>query len=164
MIFFRWHFWLFYVIFHLEVCCWFKTYIYLISMYDGVRRVSWLRREPVVSVENLTYTDPHIPLKKWTPTLSLKTPTLSLGVPCTENPHRSRNERVGVCHKRVGVLFFSGMQWGSLCGSSRRLQDPHVIPRPGVPRHMKKRIAQNQIFFNVLPKISVGWMGVNLSS
>ena len=49
--------------------------------------------------------------------------------------HRTRNERVGVCNERVGVLFFSGMcrlMWGLV----QRLRGPYVIPRPGVPPHM----------------------------
>ena len=37
-----------------------------------------------------------------------RTPTLLLRVLCTEHTHRIRNERVGVCNERFGVLFFSG--------------------------------------------------------
>ena len=48
--------------------------------------------------------------------------------------HGTRDERVGVCHDRVGIIFFSGML-GSVWGSSRRLQVPYVIPRPGVTHH-----------------------------
>ena len=55
---------------------------------------------------------------------------------CTEHPHRTHNDRVAVCHDRVGIIFFSGML-GSVWGSSRRLQIPYVIPRPGVPRHIQ---------------------------
>ena len=43
-------------------------------------------------------------------------------------PVVSRNERVGVCHEMVWIIFFSG-GWGS----SRRLQVPYVIPRPILP-------------------------------
>ena len=67
------------------------------------------------------HTDPNIPLKKMTTTLSLR-------VLCGCSVHGTRNER-------VGVLFFSGM-WGSVWFSPRRLQVHYVIPRPGVPRHI----------------------------
>ena len=63
--------------------------------------------------------------------------------------HGTRNEWVGVCHDRVGIIFFSGM-WGSVWGSSRRLQVPYVIPRPGVTRHIKsspKIPSPNRILF-----------------
>ena len=76
--------------------------------YDAVRRVSGLRRKPVI--------------------------------PCTEHPHKTSNERAGVFHERVGVLFFSGM-WGSVLGSTRRLQVPYVIPRPGVRLHMYNKLS-----------------------
>ena len=59
------------------------------------------------------------------PTLSWQTPTLSLRVPCTEHPHRTRTERVGVCHDRVGIIFLSWWWWcESVWGSSRRLRNP----------------------------------------
>ena len=90
-----------------------------LSLYDGVRRVAGLHREFLVSVENPT--DPYIPLKKRTPTLSKQTPTLSLKVLCKCSVHGTRNVR-------VGVLFCSGM-WGSVLGSSRRLQ----VPDPAYP-------------------------------
>ena len=32
--------------------------------------------------------------------------------------HGTRNERVGVCHDRVGIIFFTGM-FGSVLGSPR---------------------------------------------
>ena len=76
------------------------------------------------------HTDPRIPLKKMNPTLSWQTPTLSLRVPCTEHPYRTRNERVGVCNDRVGIIFLCGI-WGTVWGSPGRLQVPYVIPRPG---------------------------------
>ena len=59
-----------------------------------------------------------------------RTPTLSLRVLCGCSVHGTRNERDGVCHERVGVLFFSGIS-GSVWGSPRRLQVPYVIPRLG---------------------------------
>ena len=74
-------------------------------------------------------------MRKMIPTLSWKTPTLSFRVPCPDHTHRSRNERVGVCHDRVGIIFFSGM-WGSVWYSSRRLQVFYVILGSGVVRHM----------------------------
>ena len=53
------------------------------------------------------------------------------------NLHRTLNEGVGVCHDRVGNIFFRG-GLGSVWGSSRGLQVPYVIPRPGViPRHIE---------------------------
>ena len=79
-----------------------------------------LREEP--------HTDPHPKLRKIIPTLSWHTPTLSLRVPCTKHPHRTRNERVGIIFLSVG--------WGSVWGSSRRLQVFYVIPGSGVVRHM----------------------------
>ena len=39
--------------------------------------------------------------------------------------HGTRNEKVGICHDRVGIIFFSG-GWESERGSSRRLQVPYV--------------------------------------
>ena len=106
-----------------------------VAIFDGLRRVSGLRREPVVSVKNPTLI-PTSHWKRWSRLCrdSWQTLTLSLQVPCTEHPHRTRNERVGVCHDRVGIIFLSG-GWGSVWGSSRRLLVPYVIPRPGVPRH-----------------------------
>ena len=77
----------------------------------------------------------NIPLKKMIPTLSWQTLTLSLRVLCWFSVHGTRNERIGVCHDRVGIIFLS-WGWGSVWGSSRRLQVPYVIPRPGVPRHI----------------------------
>ena len=73
------------------------------------------------------------------------------GVRCTEHPYRTRNERVGGFHERVGVLFFSWI-WGSVWGSPRRLQVPYVIPRPGVPRHIliKTLLLQNDGKYNLL--------------
>ena len=47
--------------------------------------------------------------------------------------HGTRNERVGICYNRVGIIFFSGKS-GSVWGSSRRLQVPYVIPRPETRR------------------------------
>ena len=67
-------------------------------------------------------------MKKIIPTLSWQTPTLSLRVLCGCSVHGNRNER-------VGIIFLRGM-WGSVWGSSRILQVPYVIPRPGVPRHI----------------------------
>ena len=80
-----------------------------------------LREEP--------HTDPHIPLKKMIPTRLWQTPTLSLPVPCTKHPHRTRNERVGVCHDRVGIIFFNRM-WGSVWGSSGSLRNPETRRTP----------------------------------
>ena len=75
-------------------------------IYNGVRRVSGLRKKPVVSVKNTTLIPTSI-WERWS--RPLQTPTLSV--------------------------------WGS----SRRLQVPYVIPRPGVPRHM---LAVEWIFTN----------------
>ena len=105
-----------------------------ICRYDGVRRAG--SRDYVGNLEE-PHTDPNIPLKKIVLTLSWQTPTLSLRVPFREHPHRTRNERVGDCHDRVGIIFLSG-GWGSVWGSSRRLQVFYVIPRSGVVRHMHK--------------------------
>ena len=59
----------------------------------------------------------------------------------------TRNERVGVYHKRVWVLFFSGM-WVSVWGSPCRLHVPYVIPRLGVPHHMYIPICfSNKLYF-----------------
>ena len=49
--------------------------------------------------------------------------------------HGTSNERVGVCHDRVGIIFFCGM-WGSVWSYPWILQVVNVIPRPGVPRHI----------------------------
>ena len=49
----------------------------------GVRRVSGLLQGTFSHIEE-PHADPHISLKKRTPTLSWKTPTLSLRVSCTE--------------------------------------------------------------------------------
>ena len=87
------------------------------------------------SLRGEPHTNPHPPLKKRTPTLSWQTPTLSLRVLCGCSVHGTRNERVGVCQDRVGIIFFSGML-ESVWGSSRRLQVPYVIPRPIVTRHV----------------------------
>ena len=51
--------------------------------------------------------------------------------------HRTRKERIGNCHDRVGIIFFRG-RLGSVWGSSQRLQVPYLIPRPGVTRHIYK--------------------------
>ena len=98
----------------------------LALIYDGVRQVSGLRKEPVVSVENPTL----IPTSHWKrgprPSRRRLRPSrceFCTGVLCTE------------LHERVGVLYFSGM-WGLVWGSPRRLQVPYVIPRPDVPRHI----------------------------
>ena len=107
------------------------------NAYDGVRRVSGLRRKPAVSVVDPTHTYPHIPQKNRTPALSLQTPRANplVAFLCTEHPHITRNDRVRVCNERVGVLLLSGM-FGSVWSPSRRLQIAYVIPRPGVIRHI----------------------------
>ena len=46
-------------------------------------------------------------------------------------PHRTRNERVGVCHDKVGIILSVGD--GDQCGSSRRLQVPYVTRDPAYP-------------------------------
>ena len=89
------------------------------------------------SLREELHTDPHIPVRKMIPTLSWQPPTHSLRVLCGCSVHGTPNERVGVCHDRVGIIFLSGM-WGSVWGSSRRLQVSYVIPRPGVPCHILK--------------------------
>ena len=116
--------------------CWVSATIYplivLIYTYDGVRRVSELRREPVVSMEKPTL----IPTSHCTGKEHLDPVVAdSDHVPCTEHPHRTRNEMVGVCNERVRILIFSGM-WRSVWRSSRQLQVPYVIPRSGVPHHI----------------------------
>ena len=117
---------------------------------DGLRRILGLHRKFAVFLENptLTFTSHWkkiIPTLSWkTPTLSWKTPTLSLRVPCTEHLHRTCNERVGVFHVRVGIIFFSG-RWGSVWGSSRRLQVPYAIPRPGVVRHLRTNVEPGEV-------------------
>ena len=58
----------------------------------------------------------------------------------------TRNERVGVCHDSVGIIFFSG-KWGSLRGSSRRLQVPYVIPRPDVTCHIYTRKLRKEFYW-----------------
>ena len=45
--------------------------------------------------------------------MSWQTPTLSLRVLYGCSVHGTRNERVGVCYDRVGIIFLSGM-WGSM--------------------------------------------------
>ena len=108
-------------------CC-FAVHIWRVTPGLGI---TWgtcsLREEP--------RTDPNIPQEKMIPTLSWQSPTLSLRELCGCSVHGTRNEGVGICHNRVGVIFFSG-GWGSVWGSSRRLKVPYVITRPGVTRHM----------------------------
>ena len=88
------------------------------------------------SLREKPHTDPHHPLKKTIPTLSWQTPTLSLRVLCGCSVHGTRNESVGVCHDRVGIIFF---QWGM--GSSvgfftETTGSLYVIPGSGVVRHI----------------------------
>ena len=111
-------------------------------VYDGVRRVSGLRREPVVvSVINPTLI-PTSHWKRWSrPCCDRLRPSrceFCAGFLCTElakHPQRIRNERVEVCHNRVGIIFLS-WGWGLVWGSSRRLQVFYVIPGSSVFRHM----------------------------
>ena len=96
--------------------------------YDGVHRVSGLRREPVVSVKNITLI-PTSHWKRWSqPCHGRLRPScckFCAGVLCTELAKRGW----------VGIIILSGML-GSMWGSSRRLQVPYIIPRPGITGHM----------------------------
>ena len=82
------------------------------------------------------------------PTLSWQTPTLSFRVLCRYSVQGTRNERIVVCHDRVGIIFFSGML-GSVWGSSRRLQVHYVISRPGITYHIDSRTKIIQVSHNM---------------
>ena len=108
-----------------------------LSLYNGctvtgLRRVSGLRREPAVSVEDPApiHTFPHISLKNRTQNLSLQTPTLLLRVLCTELATRGSKYcfSVGNVDRCIVTTVTAG---------------PYVIPRPGVPRHVE---AQRPLF------------------
>ena len=104
-----------------------KTYT-----YDGLRRTPGLRRKLLVSVKN-PCTDPRPALKKMIPTLSWQTPTISLRVLCGCSVHGTRNEKVAVCHNRVGIIFFCGMWgsvWGSFTGTTGSLCNPETRRTP----------------------------------
>ena len=107
---------------------------FILTGYPGSRDyvgTCSLREEP--------HTDPNIPMKKMIPTLSGQTPIFLLRVLTGCSVHGTRNEGFGVCHDRVGIIFFGGML-GSVWGSSRRLHVPYVNPRPGVPRRILSQI------------------------
>ena len=92
------------------------------TMYDGVHRVPGLRREPAVSVEDLT----HISVSNWKVDSD----------PLVRNLCELRKVWTRTDFSREGrSLLFRGIHryaWGP----PRRLRVPYVIPRPGVPRHM----------------------------
>ena len=106
------------------------------GVYDGVRRVLGLRREPVVSVRNLTL----IPTSHWEiwsrPCHGRLRPAcceFCAGVLCTQLATReSESATTG------SGSSFSVWCWDQWWGSPRSLQVPYVIPRPGVPRHIQR--------------------------
>ena len=91
--------------------------------YDGVSRVSGLRRKPVVSVKNPTLI-PTYHWKIWSRASSVhRTPAQNSQREGRSLPRQDR-DHLSQWDARISV------------GISRRLQVPYVIQRPGVPGHI----------------------------